>query len=204
MKQTYFSHNVTGRFAKLLVGRITLLRSYSFWNGLKCMKCTTKATVLSPAPPSPHPPGTHRDYEVGRILSMRLLWWTFNAVGEFGIKVKTIDRWLYPTANHHRQNSRARRRQEARAAALRRDGPPEQRWCWSEGHNQHSLLSVGWIVWTSSLNNECNCGPTFDHCRRGTQGSERRIAVRTLVFSFPGSSTRCESCDQIPGKRALV
>lgn len=30
---------------------------------------------------------------------------------------------------------------------------------YNKGHNQHSLLSVGWIVKESSLNNECNCVP---------------------------------------------
>ncbi|RLW06002.1 hypothetical protein DV515_00004998 [Chloebia gouldiae] len=33
-----------------------------------------------------------------------------------------------------------------------------------KGHNEHSLLSVGLTMWTSSLNNECNCGPTLYGC----------------------------------------
>lgn len=68
-----------------------------FWNGLKSTKCTTKATLLF----LPTPSDTYRHCQVSRILSFRLLQWTFNAVGEFGIKVKTIDRWLYPMANRH-------------------------------------------------------------------------------------------------------
>ncbi|CAL8367733.1 unnamed protein product [Boreogadus saida] len=42
----------------------------------------------------------------------------------------------------------------------------------SKGHNQHSLLSLGWIVWKSSLNNECNCGPDLPYSRVSANKTE--------------------------------
>lgn len=58
----------------------------------------TKGTVVSVS----HPLQILTDtVKWAEFWVLRLLQWTFNAVGEFGIKIKTIDRWLYPMANHH-------------------------------------------------------------------------------------------------------
>lgn len=148
------------------VGGITLLSFLFLWNGLRCIKCITKASLLflSPTPwrylqnlESQHNSETWGCFSEHSTLSVSL---------ELKSKPSTVDCTLWLPI----LSSPAFRicwRQETKAGHTRTFSFPGRDSLF-KGHNQHSLLSVGWTVWTSSLNNECNCGPTYCSHREET------------------------------------
>lgn len=112
----------------------------------------------------PPPSDTYRYYKVSGILS----WGCFSEHSTLSVslelksKPSTVDCTLWLTIIYYAMACRICWRQETKAGHTRMFSSLCRDY-FLKGHNQHSLLSVGWTVWTSSLNNECNCGPAFCH-----------------------------------------
>lgn len=152
------------RFAKLLVGRITFFHIVLKW--LKMHKCMTKVTLLFP---SPAPfwylqiLSSQQNSEFRGCFSEHS---TLSVSLELKSKPSTVDCTLWLTIIRYSMAFRICRRRKLKAGHPRMFSSPRRDY-FLKGHNQHSLLSVGWTVWTSSLNNECNCGPAF--CRHNRE-----------------------------------
>ncbi len=112
------------------------------------------------------------DCQVDSPSGHHLPQWTFNAVGEFELnrkKPSTVDCTLRPSPTEPCLSPPPSKTNFS-MDSWRHDGfvfqcywQPEKFDIenYNKGHNQHSLLSVGWTVKESSLNNECNCVPDF-------------------------------------------
>lgn len=180
--------------------------SLFLWKGLECIQCVTKGSLSFLSPSSFH---TYRyrqqNSELRGCFGEHS---TLSVSLELKSKPSTVDCTLWLTIIC----SVALRfcwRQKTKAGHTRTFSSPCRDY-FSKGHNQHSLLSVGWAVWTSSLNNECNCGPAF--CCHNQQHStfERCTECTALhlhssrLSESSGWFIQSISCDQISVRRALV
>lgn len=141
----------------------------------------TAATLLLSVSTSPRP---RRYCKVSRIPELRGCFSEHSTLSvslELKSKPSTVDCTLWPTTISTR-GFRNCWRQETKAEhtgtfpSLGRGS--------LKGHNQHSLLSVGWTVWTSSTEQQCNHSRIGRRTGRRPTSEDAQLKVGRSYASF--------------------